>query len=77
MLDVHFNDNLHGWVVGRKGPNALIVGTRDGGQTWETQYQGEEITFQFSRVQFSDSLNGWFCQMMPSCEQPMAANPGV
>src|SRR5205085_2663153 len=58
LLDVHFVDQTHGWAVGRNGFNAIILATDDGGRHWNTQYSGNEITGQFSRVQFADTLNG-------------------
>jgi photosystem II stability/assembly factor-like uncharacterized protein len=59
MLDVHFVSKLQGWAVGTADGKAIIVATQDGGLRWTIGYQGSEITSQFSRVHFSDHLNGW------------------
>lgn len=66
----YFIDENQGWVVGSKTFavshwGQVILHTRDGGLTWETQYEHSpdvEGLFSVHRlddVMFSDALNGW------------------
>ncbi len=58
LIDVTFADRNNGWAVGFNGFRAMIVATRDGGRHWEIQYSGNEISGQFNRIDFSDTLHG-------------------
>jgi photosystem II stability/assembly factor-like uncharacterized protein len=67
--DVHFVDRAYGWAVGRRTYRPalwgqVIVHTRDGGATWETQYEHAPPDTLFSvhrlaQVRFVDRQNGW------------------
>jgi len=54
LEDVCFVDEMNGWAVGVKGS---ILYTNDGGESWEFQESGTELTF--LSVFFIDTLNGW------------------
>lgn len=43
LTAVHFADATHGWAVGHAG---VILATRDGGQSWELQFDGERANAQ-------------------------------
>ncbi len=67
--DVFFADEAHGWVVGSQTFDVnlwgqVILHTRDGGDTWETQYEHAPPDTLFSvhrlaSVYFTDNQNGW------------------
>jgi photosystem II stability/assembly factor-like uncharacterized protein len=51
-----FVDSLHGWAVG--GP--MILGTPDGGLTWELQaVNSVPLVSNLSSIKFVDTLTGW------------------
>ena len=66
LIDTHFTDENHGWVVGGKasGPNPtirdrlkpVVLETSDGGLTWTNRLAGQEAGFPFGewgwKIQF-------------------------
>jgi photosystem II stability/assembly factor-like uncharacterized protein len=59
-----FVDSLHGWAMGKGGGFSdypVVIGTRNGGDTWETLYQFpfDGTSRIFVDIDFADSLNGW------------------
>jgi len=62
---ISFTDKLNGWVVGegqQKDANtsySFIWGTKDGGQTWQTQLEIEDASI--TQIKMVDAQNGWAC----------------
>ncbi len=56
IKSVVFINNKNGWICSKK-PSA-IYSTIDGGNTWSTQFNDEQIKG-LARLQFSDNTHGW------------------
>jgi len=63
---IHFVNQLEGWVAGggfysSEFSNNVVIHTMDGGQTWETQYEGEgsHDFYTFKDIYFTDTDHGW------------------
>lgn len=56
LTAVHFVDDTHGWAVGH---DAVILGTSDGGRSWQLQNFQPELEVPFLDVYFSDAQNGF------------------
>ncbi len=56
LTGVHFHDRDLGWVVGH---DAVILRTRDGGESWERLHWAPEEERPFFDVWFSDAENGF------------------
>lgn len=73
LIDVHFTDSLHGWVVGGKadapGPTdrsllkPVVLYTSDGGAVWNNRLAGQEASFPFGewgwKIHFINSNVGF------------------
>jgi photosystem II stability/assembly factor-like uncharacterized protein len=73
LIDCHFTDPLHGWVVGGKAsvPNPttrdrlkpVVLETTDGGASWMNRLAGQEAAFPFGewgwKIQFLDTKVGF------------------
>lgn len=55
LTAIHFHDSNRGWAVGH---DAVILGTRDGGKTWQLLHFAPELEAPFLDVWFSDDKNG-------------------
>jgi photosystem II stability/assembly factor-like uncharacterized protein len=55
LTDVTFADARRGWAVGH---DAVVIHTRDGGETWELQYQAPEEEMPLLSVWFEDAQHG-------------------
>ena len=63
LTSVIFLDAAHGWVAGTTGSGltgarAVLLGTSDGGATWQTLNVGDKGT-DFRGLTFTDALHGW------------------
>lgn len=56
LIDIHFLDNQHGWVLSRPGG---VGKTSDGGRTWTWYAHGDNQLRYVKEICFSDSDNGW------------------
>ena len=58
---VWFLDDLHGWVVGRREVEGLVLATSDGGEHWEVRYQDQADLFgsEIRAVRFTSPQSGW------------------
>src|SRR6478735_617851 len=68
LLDVHFNDEQTGWVVGgaTEMSGGVILFTKDAGVTWEVQYGDPQSSDRaVSTVRFLDGTHGWAVQQAP------------
>jgi photosystem II stability/assembly factor-like uncharacterized protein len=56
LVDIHFTDAMHGIAVGQSpqgtGMKAVILGTDNGGDTWEVRASGDHINQRAWKVQF-------------------------
>jgi len=65
FLSLHFVDENHGWIAGYRSEfpeleqyhYAVMLHTRDGGQTWDKQMEGVQVRLR--AVRFADSQRGW------------------
>lgn len=55
LTAVHFADDDNGWAVGH---DAVILGTSDGGHTWQLQNFQPELEMPFLDVYFTDTKHG-------------------
>ncbi len=55
LTAIYFIDASHGWAVGH---DALILATRDGGQSWTVQYEEREREAPLLDVWFGDTRHG-------------------
>ena len=68
LMDVHFNDEQTGWVVGGATEMAggVILFTKNAGLTWEVQYGDPQSSDRaVSTVRFLDGTHGWAVQQTP------------
>lgn len=56
LTGAYFHDEKLGWAVGH---DAVILRTRDGGETWERLYYAPEEERPFLDVWFKDAVNGF------------------
>ncbi|HEV7402535.1 MAG TPA: YCF48-related protein [Chthoniobacteraceae bacterium] len=70
--DIWFIDPQIGWAV---NSNGQIVHTTDGGDTWVTQFQNEDIYFRC--IGFADPLRGWCGTLTPSNRMFQTADGGA
>lgn len=56
LTAVYFVDDKHGWAVGH---DALILATRDGGESWTQQYENREGEVPLLDVWFENSQHGF------------------
>lgn len=56
LTSVAFPDAQHGWAVGHDG---VIIATRDSGQTWQRQDDGQQLDTIFLSVLFLDTKRGF------------------
>ncbi|MEJ2506184.1 MAG: YCF48-related protein, partial [Ignavibacteriaceae bacterium] len=58
--DIFFISENKGWVCGEIETESdvfgIVMGTIDGGKTWETQL---DISYQLTTIKFADERNGW------------------
>ncbi|MCH8305962.1 MAG: T9SS type A sorting domain-containing protein [Candidatus Marinimicrobia bacterium] len=67
ILDLSFINADTGWAVGAdffgERKNGIILNTKDGGVTWEIQFESDTTKpyspLFFFAIEFNDSLNGW------------------
>jgi len=69
LIDIHFIDDTHGWVVGGQGGTTydrlkpVVLFTADGGKTWEDRLLASGINFPRGewgwKIQFLDPLLGF------------------
>ena len=54
IIDIHFDDELHGWVAGQSGEHGIILETFDGGDTWNVFQKGID---EFMRISRNEATN--------------------
>jgi len=63
LHDVWFTDGQHGYVVGEMQSNGviqgIILGTKDGGRSWDVQYAAGKRSSGLYALKFIDSTHGW------------------
>ena len=68
LMDVYFNDEQTGWVVGgvTEMAGGVILFTKNAGVTWEVQYGDPQSSDRaVSAVRFFDATHGWAVQQAP------------
>jgi len=56
LIDLHFEDELHGWVAGAIGEQGAIYETFDGGNTWSLFQLGIDEFMRISKNEFTNEI---------------------